>query len=91
MIHGLFRESVEIMIHVTRLNGKEFVINCDMIKFVESTPDTVITLADGDKLMVRESVDVVVERTMEYRKRVLRDPPAQPPSEEQTEGKSKWT
>lgn len=74
------------MIHVTRLNGKEFIINCDMIKFVESTPDTVITLADGDKLMVRESVDTVIERTMNYRKRILRDPPEHGQSKGQNEG-----
>lgn len=63
------------MIRLTRLNAKEFILNCDLIKFIEATPDTVITLADGDKLMVRENVDTVIERTMEYRKRILQDPP----------------
>ncbi len=64
------------MIQVTRLNGKEFVLNCELIKFVESTPDTVVTLSSGEKFMVRESVDEVIKRTVEYRQRIFREPPA---------------
>jgi flagellar protein FlbD len=63
------------MIKVTRLNGEEIVVNADLIEFVESTPDTLITLTTGKKLMVQEPVETVVERTVEYRHRVehLRD------------------
>jgi flagellar protein FlbD len=59
------------MILLTRLNGKEFVLNCDIIKYVEATPDTVISLTTGDKIMVREGVDEVVRSTMEYKQSVF--------------------
>ena len=58
------------MIKVTRLSGDEIVVNSDLIEFVEATPDTLITLTTGKKLMVREPVDTVVERTVQYRHRV---------------------
>ena len=61
------------MIRLTRLNGKEFILNCDLIKMIEATPDTVITLTQGDKLMVRETVDQVVEGTARYRKKIFLD------------------
>ena len=63
------------MIRLSRLNGKEFVLNCDLIKFIEATPDTVITLSTGEKLMVRESVNQVIQSTMEYRRRLYHEPP----------------
>ncbi|MBP3703870.1 MAG: flagellar FlbD family protein [Lachnospiraceae bacterium] len=43
------------MIDVTRMNGKNFSINCDLIETVEETPDTVITLTTGKKFIVKES------------------------------------
>ena len=63
------------MIHLSRINGTDFVLNCDMIKYMESTPDTIITLASGEKVMVREGLDDVIRLTMEYRKRLLQEPP----------------
>lgn len=63
------------MIRLTRLNGKEFVVNAELIKFVEETPDTLVTLTTGEKLMVREKLDEVVERTKQYRVHIFRDPP----------------
>ncbi|NLX05736.1 MAG: flagellar FlbD family protein [Phycisphaerae bacterium] len=54
------------MIKVTRLNGKEIVVNAELIRFVEQTPDTLITLTSGDRLLVREPMDVVVSRAIEY-------------------------
>lgn len=66
------------MIRLSRLNGKEFVVNADSIKFIEATPDTVITLTDGDKLMVRESVDQVIHMTMNYKKRLIQEGPTGP-------------
>lgn len=56
------------MIHVTRLNNEEFIVNADLIEFIEKTPDTVLTLVTGKKLMVRESSDEIVQRILEYRK-----------------------
>ena len=58
------------MIALTRLDGKELVVNCDQILFVESTPDTVLTLTTGDHVMVRESVEDVVARTVAFRRRI---------------------
>ena len=54
------------MITVTRLNDSRFVLNAEQIKTVESTPDTIITLLNGEKLMVKESQDEVVRRAIEY-------------------------
>lgn len=58
------------MIKLSRLNGKEFVVNNDLILFVESTPDTVITLTTGQKIVVSESVDDVIEKVMMYKAKV---------------------
>lgn len=63
------------MINVTRLNGQQFILNSDLIKTIESTPDTVITLTQGEKLMVREDVTKIVNSVMEYRKRLIQEPP----------------
>jgi flagellar protein FlbD len=63
------------VIEVSRLNGKPFVLNCEWIKTVESTPDTVITLTTGEKFMVKESVEEIVRRTTEYQKRLHQEPP----------------
>ena len=56
------------MIQVTRLNGREFVVNAELIKFAEETPDTVITLVHDEKLLVKESVEEVVLRVVAYRR-----------------------
>lgn len=58
------------MISVTRLDGREVVVNTDRIVFVEATPDTLLTLAGGERLMVREGVEEVVRRVVEFRRRV---------------------
>jgi flagellar protein FlbD len=59
------------MIQLTRLNQKAFIVNADLIKFVESTPDTLITLVSGEKLVVLESAETVVARVVEFRRKVL--------------------
>jgi flagellar protein FlbD len=63
------------MIKLTRLNGKQFVLNCELIRTIEATPDTVITLTPGEKYMVREDVEAVVQATMHYRQRLYQEPP----------------
>lgn len=68
------------MIILHRLNGKEFVLNAEHIKFVESTPDTLITLIAGDeKFMVKESVEDVIKSVIEYKHKWLYCPPDGPP------------
>lgn len=59
------------MIHVTRLNGTQFVVNAELIREVEATPDTVVTLTTGTKLLVRESVDEVVQAVLQYRRDIV--------------------
>ncbi len=59
------------MIKITRLNDTILVVNADMIEFLEATPDTILTLTDGRKLIAKESVDEVVEKVVEYKKRFL--------------------
>jgi flagellar protein FlbD len=54
------------MIRVTRLNDAPLIVNAELIKFIEKTPDTLLTLTTGDKLMVRETPEQVVERVIEY-------------------------
>jgi len=57
------------MIYVTRLNGKPFVINSNLIETMEETPDTVITLTGGNKYVVTETMDVLIERIVEFQRR----------------------
>ena len=59
------------MIRLTRLNHQEITINAEIIEHVESTPDTLIKLTNGQTIMVRESVDQVIERVIEYKRRIL--------------------
>lgn len=59
------------MVRVTRLAGDEIYINADLIEFVESTPDTMITLTTGRKFIIKESVDFVINGVIDYRRRLL--------------------
>ncbi len=58
------------MIRVTRLNRVPLLLNSDLIEQIEITPDTVITLTTGEKLMVLESADEVAERVLAFRRAV---------------------
>ncbi|MFO7653895.1 MAG: flagellar FlbD family protein [Candidatus Krumholzibacteriia bacterium] len=55
------------MIKLTKLNGKELVVNADLIEFVEVTPDTLVSLTTGRKIMVLEDIEEVVRRAVRYR------------------------
>jgi flagellar protein FlbD len=59
------------MIRLTRLNSQQVTVNSDLIKLVESRPDTVITLINGEKFLVHETVDEVVARIIEFRRSIL--------------------
>ncbi len=54
------------MIRLTRLNGDEFILNAELIRYVERCPDTLITLTNSETLMVREPLDEVVRRVVTY-------------------------
>ena len=59
------------MIEVTRLNGNPMALNSDLIKTAEASPDTMLTLINGEKLIVRESCNEVIERVLAYRAQLL--------------------
>ena len=59
------------MIQLTRLNGIPIVLNSDLIKTAEASPDTMLTLINGEKLIVRETCDEVTGRVIAYRARLL--------------------
>jgi len=59
------------MVTLTRLTGMPFALNPDLIERVDETPDTVITLVDGTKYLVKESLQDVVAAVMDYRARLL--------------------
>ncbi len=59
------------MIQLTRLNNMRLAVNCDLIKYVEEAPDTVLTLVNGEKLVVRETAAQVIERVRQFRRSVL--------------------
>lgn len=58
------------MITVTRMDNRVVVINAELIKMLEATPDTIITLINGDTVMVKESVEDVVSRAIEYARQI---------------------
>ena len=59
------------MIAVTRLDGGPMVINIDLIETIEPTPDTLISMSNGDKLYVRESTEEIVDRVIRFKRAVL--------------------
>jgi len=58
------------MITVTRLDRRVVVINAELVKMIEAAPDTIITLINGDTLIVRESVDEIVARAVDYARQI---------------------
>jgi flagellar protein FlbD len=60
-----------VVIQLTRLNGNPIALNSDLIKFVENAPDTVITLINGEKIIVRETSDDVIHRILDFRRAVM--------------------
>lgn len=59
------------MIELTRLNGQKLFVNCDLLKYAEASPDTVLTLLTGDKIVVRESCEEVMALALAFRGRTL--------------------
>ena len=62
------------VIRLKRLNGTSFVLNSDLIQTIEATPDTLITLVSGEKLLVLDPVDEVILSTVNFRKRLAQEP-----------------
>lgn len=60
------------MIKVTRLNGQMVVINASLIEFVEESPDTIVTLTTGKKIMVKEDAESIIEKVTDFKRACLR-------------------
>lgn len=60
------------MIKLTRLNEKVFVLNDDLIEVIDETPDTIIKLTNGHKIVVKETVDEVIEKIIKYKQKIHR-------------------
>lgn len=56
------------MIKLTRLGGEGFLLNAELICYAEARPDTFVTLTTGERLVVRESMDEVMQRTLDYQR-----------------------
>lgn len=59
------------MITLTKLTGIPFVVNAELIETCESTPDTIITLTTGKKFLVKEDIETVIGRVIDYRRQTL--------------------
>ena len=64
------------MIRLTRINQLPLVLNADLIEHLETTPDTVVSMTNGQKFVVLESSDDVIRKVIEFRREILRDGPA---------------
>lgn len=67
------------MIRLTRLNHQPIGLNSDLIKFIENTPDTTITLVSGEKILVLESYEEILQRIVAFRRSILSGPEPNPP------------
>jgi len=56
------------MITVTRFDQSQLIVNADLIEFLEALPDTHISLVTGRKILVRETVQEIIDRVLEYRR-----------------------
>ena len=63
---------VTTMILLTKLNNAHVTVNCEMIQSIEETPDTIITLGNGDKIVVKERMNTIIDEVVEYRRRIRR-------------------
>lgn len=60
------------MIVITKLNDKELYINSDLIECIEANPDTTITMTTGRKIIVKESIDYIIDAIKNYKKDICR-------------------
>ncbi len=66
------------MIRVTRLDGTPIVVNADLVQWIEETPDTMLTLTTGERLLVKESADEIVRRALEFKRAAAAGPGRRP-------------
>lgn len=58
------------MVRLTKLSDTKFILNAELVQEIEATPDTIITLTSGKKVMVKETVDEVLDAVLEYRRSI---------------------
>lgn len=61
------------MIYITKMSNQEILLNSDLIETIEETPNTVITMTNGKKLIVMETIDEVYQRILDFRMKINRD------------------
>ncbi|NLP13939.1 MAG: flagellar FlbD family protein [Clostridium sp.] len=59
------------MIKLTRLNGTEFVLNCELIEVIEQTPDTIISTTNGKRFVVVETIEEIVNKVLQYKRSIF--------------------
>lgn len=59
------------MIRLTRLNSSEVIVNSDLVEFIELTPDTIVSLTTGEKIIVKEGAEEIIEKIIEFKRRVF--------------------
>jgi flagellar protein FlbD len=74
------------MIEVTKLTGEKLIVNADLIESVESHPDTAIVMDNGKRIVIRESVEVIVNRAIEYQRQVRTGVPRTNTNRPESEG-----
>lgn len=63
-------KEMKALIILTNLRGNEFVLNCDLIEMVSANPDTTISLTNGTTVIVRETKEEVIQRTIDYKRHI---------------------
>ncbi|NMB32957.1 MAG: flagellar FlbD family protein [Clostridium sp.] len=58
------------MIRLTKLNGVQFILNCELIETIEQTPDTIISTTNGKKFVVTETIEKIVEKVLWYKRKI---------------------
>ncbi len=68
------KERYRVMIRLTRLNHQPIVVNAELIEYLETTPDTVISLVNGQKMAVLETLDQVMAEIINYQREIRQRP-----------------
>jgi flagellar protein FlbD len=58
------------MIELTRTNSRKIILNAELIEFIEATPDIVITMTNGTKVLVNDSVDDIIKKILDYKRKI---------------------
>lgn len=59
------------MIKVKKINGKDLIINAELIEFIEKTPDTIISMTTGKKIIVKDTSEELIKKVIEYRREIF--------------------